>query len=111
MFGLYDNATAPSLDESEQVYQMFTSHRDNILGYENQYPPTGAGQTIRDQLGLACVTIMGDLASNANPDIARAWQAWVDAGNDASTSIPPNSFSATADAALPLTQPNFRYRA
>ena len=95
-FGLYDNATAPSLDESKSVYRMFTAHRDNILGYENQYPPTGTGQTIRDQLGLACATILGDIAigtaATHNEDIANAYAAWVSGGNDPSTFDPTKLF-------------------
>ena len=95
MFGLYDNAAAPGLDDAKQAYRMFTSHREDILFYEGRYSPTNinAGSAaISDQLGLACVTILGDLASNANPDIANAYAAWVAAGNDPSTFDPTKLF-------------------
>jgi len=100
VFGLYDNPTAPTLDESKQIYRMFTQHRDVILNYENQYSPsgvtdplTGAGVgTIRDNLGFACATLLGDLASNTNADIANAYSAWLAAGNDPSTFDPTKMF-------------------
>jgi len=82
MFGLYDNATASTPADAKDIYRMFTQHRDVILGYETQYPPTGTGQSIRDQLGLACATLLGELAGNANTDITAAYAAWVAAGND-----------------------------
>jgi Ca2+-binding RTX toxin-like protein len=108
MFGLYNDNSNVTLDDAKSVYQMFTLHRDTILGYDSTYSAqldsanadlqaagfTSVGaQTIRQALGLACVTILGDLAigtaATHNTDIANAYAAWVAAGND------PSNFDTT----------------
>jgi len=99
MFGLYDDPSqltdVQKLDEAEQIYQMFTLHRDDILHYEAQYSPTdtNAGSTtIADMLDPAKLTILNGLNNNSNADIVNAYHAWVDAGNNPATLDPTKLF-------------------
>ena len=43
MFGLYDNQTAPTLDEAKQAYRMLQKHRTDIMSYEALYGLTPDG--------------------------------------------------------------------
>ncbi|MDD2893425.1 MAG: calcium-binding protein, partial [Halothiobacillaceae bacterium] len=115
LFGLYNDVNNVTVADSKTIYRMFTAHREKILTYDNSHtsalalanselnsvPSLSAfdAQTIRQSLGLACVTLLRDLASNSNTDIANAYQKWLDAGNDPSNFNPTNLFIDTGKGA------------
>jgi Ca2+-binding RTX toxin-like protein len=102
------------LKESKDVYRMFTLHRAEIASYESRYgvaldgtrgsvitkngstpfelavsEAAGLGiaqvDTLTQALNPARDALLTDLNTNSNSDIVKAFQTWVDAGNNPAT--------------------------
>ena len=105
-FGLYDDRSNASLDEAKDAYRMLQLHRNDIKYYDDAYGAQVGnansdyklGETENKVLSLiesfdpAKKTLLEDLASSANPDIARAYAAWLWIGNTPDAFVSTNLY-------------------